>query len=138
MKHYFNEVFDVPDFSALSEDTPKHLLTKIQFVSIGQIPDCTKYKYPDFEDLQFYCEGSEDAFNVVYLDGEDVLKAMEEEAFNICPIRWDRVKSYISSGKVAYPEVQRNQEIMNGRHRTLALMKIYKNKKIPFICPIND
>jgi hypothetical protein len=60
---------------------------------------------------------------------------MGDEAFNIDPIRWHKVKSYIANGIVEYPEMTSPFRIMDGRHRTLALTQLYPGIKIPVIVP---
>ncbi|MGQ5487123.1 hypothetical protein FA893_02635 [Photobacterium damselae subsp. piscicida] len=72
-------------------------------------------------------------FEIVEVKGLTLLSHLGKDAFCIDPRRWHRVKQYISNGIVEYPEAKTDFGILDGRHRTLLLMKIYKIDKVPIV-----
>ena len=108
---------------------------KVLFSSADEIPACRKYVYPaSLDEIQFYQPPVADDWPILFLDADFVLSNMGVGAFDIHPIRWDKVKSYVSMGNVEYPEIMENLHPMDGRHRTIALIKTFRTKRIPFVC----
>ncbi|BEU78568.1 hypothetical protein EAG21025_18810 [Enterobacter asburiae] len=125
-------------FSRLPEELLHSHLGKFRFGSFDDIPkDDEPFVYPKFSDIRFILPPvfAQEGGCIIFADGLKILESMGDEAFNIDPIRWHKVKSYIANGMVEYPEMTSPFRIMDGRHRTLALTQLYPGIKIPVIVP---
>lgn len=129
MKHLFAR-FPVEMMNAV--------MSKYRFKAFESIPkDEEGFSYPKFNEIKFTLPAvcANEGGCILFADGLKILESMGDEAFNIHPTRWHKVKTYIANGVVEYPEMTTPFTIMDGRHRTLALMQIYPNTKIPVIVP---
>ncbi|EHB3782757.1 hypothetical protein JXE69_000332 [Salmonella enterica subsp. houtenae serovar 17:z29:-] len=112
-------------------------MTKYPFDSFDSIPeDKSGLVFPAFNDITFtlplcyrHC-----AVRIVYVDGLSFLKKLGGGAFCIDPRRWHKIKTYISKGKVEYPQASCGEfGVSDGRHRILLLMQLYNRKGIPVV-----
>lgn len=144
---------DVNWFAKMDMDRFDTYMTKYQFDSFEDIPkDTSGLTFPAFEDINFELPSHlkpelisrlpsrlQKKPKILQVDGLLLLKHLGKGAFCIDPRRWHRIKTYISKGKVTYPEgTTKNFGISDGRHRTLLLMQLYKRRFIPIVLDGNN
>lgn len=105
---------------------------KQRFESLADIPDdLTGFVYPSFSDLIFYLpEGEVGSSQMITVDALDFVETIGTSTYEIHPVRWHRIKTYVRDGRIEYPRIIDDGQIMDGRHRTLMLMKLYGIQKI--------
>ena len=105
---------------------------KHRFDSLADIPeDMTGFEYPKFEDLCFYLpEYLEETPKFVTVDAQSFVETLGSNCYEIHPVRWHRIKTYVRDGKIEYPRIYEGGQISDGRHRTLVLIKLYGIKTI--------
>ena len=125
-------------FSALQDNLPPK--GDCRFRSFDEIPiDKTGLIYPDYDYL-YFCRPMRlgEHSIVVHVDGLSLLASHGDEAFLLNPHAWHYAKLAIASGKVEYPEVSGEFMLVHGRHRLLALMKIYGRPTVPVAVDRDD
>lgn len=69
---------------------------------------------------------------VTMINGLTLLRSLGVQAFNIDPRRWHKIKTYLSQGTIEYPQMSEDGKvIIDGRHRILLIMQIYKVTDVP-------
>lgn len=69
---------------------------------------------------------------VTMINGLTLLRSLGVQAFNIDPCRWHKIKTYLSQGTIEYPQMSEDGKvIIDGRHRILLIMQIYKVTDVP-------
>lgn len=116
---------DEKDFSSFDMKFEPSDYSPVRFPDFETIPKCTKYSYPAFKSLKFIMPNETEGWEIFNVDGLKLLSSLGIDQLRISPIKWDQVKGYIASGTLVYPESNSIAQIRDGRHRTLALMKIY-------------
>ncbi|EOF5434747.1 hypothetical protein ACK1MO_004494 [Salmonella enterica] len=128
---------EVSWFAKMDTDRLNSYMTKYPFDSFDSIPeDQSGLVFPAFNDITFtlplryrHC-----SVRIVYVDGLSFLKKLGGGAFCIDPRRWHKIKTYISKGKVEYPQASEGEFcVSDGRHRTLLLMQLYNRKDTPVV-----
>lgn len=139
---------DVTWFSSMDEELNSTYMTKYPFNSFEDIPsDTSGLIYPTFEDINFELPPllKPESISrlplrlqkkpiILHVDGLLLLSHLGKDAFCIDPRRWQRIKKYVSEGKVIYPEgLDGEFGILDGRHRTLLLMQLYRRRIVPVV-----
>ena len=108
---------------------------KTGFSSLADIPeDMSGFVYPKFEELSFYLpEKFEEPPKFVTVEAQALVETLGVSCYEIHPVRWHRIKTYVRKGEIAYPKMYEGGQISDGRHRTLMLMKLYGIKTIQVI-----
>ncbi|WP_312546301.1 hypothetical protein [Pantoea eucalypti] len=109
----------------------------VKFPDLAAIPKCQKYSYPEFNSLTFTLPAIGE-WSTYDVDGLQLLSSLGIDQLTLNPVKWDKVKREIASGTVRYPTSNRNAVIEDGRHRTVALMKIYNLAITPCAVPTQD
>ena len=108
-------------------------------------PDPNWFAYPSLQELEFYFPPAALAANchqlpermrqkpvVTMINGLTLLRSLGVQAFNIDPRRWHKIKTYLSQGTIEYPQMSEDGKvIIDGRHRILLIMQIYKVTDVP-------
>lgn len=108
------------------------------FGCIENMPSCLKFKYPHNE-IEFRIPPGSQNKSLLMIDIWAVIQTIPyEDRFHLNVARWDRVKSDLSDGWCYSPWVTVDSksgtpELMDGRHRMVALLKFTEHRKIPFI-----
>ncbi|EFH5561235.1 hypothetical protein GPH17_10910 [Escherichia coli] len=130
----YNGSMDKKDFINFKGDLGPGMYPHVRFPDFQTIPLCEKYDYPkEFTELKFHFPVENEEWEVFMVNGLKLLSSLGPDQFTISPIKWDRVNKLISDGNLEYPEATPQAGIGDGRHRTLALMKIYKTTSIPCV-----
>ncbi|MBK0794677.1 hypothetical protein GZV14_25680, partial [Escherichia coli O25b:H4-ST131] len=107
--------------------------------------DNSGLQYPSLQELEFYFPPAALAANchqlpermrqkpvVTMINGLTLLRSLGVQAFNIDPRRWHKIKTYLSQGTIEYPQMSEDGKvIIDGRHRILLIMQIYKVTDVP-------
>jgi hypothetical protein len=133
-------------FAHLPSEKINEYMSKYPFKSFDEIPkDNSGLQYPSLQDLEFYLPSVAQVADhhqlpermrkepvVTTINGFILLRSLGVQAFNIDPRRWHKIKTYLSKGKIEYPQMSDDgQRIIDGRHRTLLIMQIYNVRNVP-------
>lgn len=133
-------------FAHLPPEKINAYMSKYPFKSFDDIPeDKSGLQYPSLQEMEFYLPPVAQVADhhqlpeimrkkpvVTTINGFTLLKSLGVQAFNIDPRRWHKIKTYLSKGKIEYPQISDDgQRIIDGRHRTLLIMQIYKVTNVP-------
>lgn len=133
-------------FAHLPPEKINEYMSKYPFKDFDEIPkDNSGLQYPSLQNLEFYLPSVALGANrhelperlrrkaiVTTVNGFTLLRSLGVQAFNIDPRRWHKIKTYLSNGKIEYPEMSDDgQRILDGRHRTLLIMQIYNVTEVP-------
>lgn len=131
---HYNSVMDKKDFANFKGDLDPRMYPPVRFPDFETIPLCEKYNYPqELNDLKFIFPVENEEWEVFTVNGLKLLSSLGPDTLTISPIKWDRVNKLISGGYIEYPEATPEAGICDGRHRILALMKIYNIITIPCV-----
>lgn len=133
-------------FAHLPPEKINAYMSKYPFKSFDDIPlDNSGLQYPSLQELEFYFPPAALAANchqlpermrqkpvVTMINGLTLLRSLGVQAFNIDPRRWHKIKTYLSQGTIEYPQMSEDGKvIIDGRHRILLIMQIYKVTDVP-------
>lgn len=133
-------------FAHLPPEKINAYMSKYPFKSFDDIPlDNSGLQYPSLQELEFYFPPAALAANchqlpermrqkpvVTMINGLTLLRSLGVQAFNIDPRRWHKIKTYLSKGTIEYPQMSEDGKvIIDGRHRILLIMQIYKVTDVP-------
>jgi len=109
---------------------------RYDFAALENIPDCIKYEYPS-SNIDFRIPNGLEELVVVELNLSRALETLGKDCFELSYNRWDRVKMDLSQGWCYMPWMYISEEygptLMDGRHRIVALMRILKIDRCPFL-----
>jgi len=109
---------------------------RYDFVALENIPDCVKYEYPSAA-LDFRTPMGLEDFAIVELNLSRALETLADDRFRLSFNRWDNVKRDLSQGWCYMPWMYVSEEygpsLMDGRHRIVAMMRILKMERCPFL-----
>lgn len=107
------------------------------FKAIENLPNDLKYNIRSDSPIEFKKAPSQETFVSVELNINDVLSIFDPvDVFNLNPVRWDNVKKDLNDGWCFSPWVyfkDGEAQLMDGRHRLIALQKYTELTHIPVV-----
>lgn len=114
------------------------------FRSYENIPNgCGKYQIQADQTIQFKHAPACTGYPVVEIPLLLALQTLDDEAFNLNPARWDRVKAQLSESECEHPwisvcESTKKPYLQDGRHRSVAMLILLGMSSAPFVVKPED